>query len=259
MPSRQRRITSEWARLAAYRLLFHLGSRRRGIRVVLTYHSIGADAALSLPTAAFRSQVAFLRQNFRIVPLRDLSDALASLPADTNIACMTFDDGYADGYETVLPILAEAGIKATFFIATGFLGGMFPTSSGSLPMMTAGQVAELAASGHEIGAHTVNHPKLASVPLPHARAEVEGSKHRLEDLTGADVSSFAYPKGDFDEGVKAMVGSLGFQRAATTRLGLVGPGVDWLAVPRPPLAWALTRDVVPTTVYRFARRRVGSA
>jgi peptidoglycan/xylan/chitin deacetylase (PgdA/CDA1 family) len=44
-----------------------------------------------------------------------------SLPA--RAACITFDDGYADNHVVALPILQRHGLCATFFIATGFLGG----------------------------------------------------------------------------------------------------------------------------------------
>jgi len=43
------------------------------------------------------------------------------LPA--RAAAITFDDGYADNHEVALPILLRHGLKATFFIATGFLDG----------------------------------------------------------------------------------------------------------------------------------------
>jgi len=41
------------------------------------------------------------------------------LPADS--ALVSFDDGYLDNYEHALPILRRHGIKALFFITTGYL------------------------------------------------------------------------------------------------------------------------------------------
>ncbi|NOZ55683.1 MAG: polysaccharide deacetylase family protein, partial [Calditrichaeota bacterium] len=38
----------------------------------------------------------------------------------------TFDDGYADNWYHAAPILNEAGIKAAFFITTGFVAGTHP-------------------------------------------------------------------------------------------------------------------------------------
>jgi peptidoglycan/xylan/chitin deacetylase (PgdA/CDA1 family) len=38
-------------------------------------------------------------------------------------AVITFDDGYRDNYTVALPILQRRGMKAAFFVATGFLNG----------------------------------------------------------------------------------------------------------------------------------------
>jgi peptidoglycan/xylan/chitin deacetylase (PgdA/CDA1 family) len=219
------------ARRGAYRLLHRLTGPGRSIRVISLYHSVGVDAPHSLPTAAFHRHLDFLRRQFTVVKLSELAETMATQP-DARVACITFDDGYADNYEVALPLLESLGLKATFFVTTGYLGGEFPTSFGRFPAMTAAQVKEMARLGHEVGAHTVSHPKLSEVPLATAREEMERSKHWLEDLIGAEVGSFAYPKGAYDDGVKTLAATLGFRGAVTTRSRLVGPHPDWFALPR---------------------------
>ena len=76
----------------------------------------------------------------------------------------------------------------------------------------------------EIGAHTVNHPSLSSLPLKSQRHEILESKARLEDLVGSPVTSFAYPYGkrsDYSARTVALVQESGFTCACSNFPGLV--------------------------------------
>lgn len=226
-----------------YRLMYSVTGAGRGVRVILLYHSIGDSTPQSVPPSLFQRQMEILVKQFQIVCLRDLPSVIISAPADRNIACLTFDDGYRDNYELAFPVLERLGIKATFFITTGFLAKSFPTFAGEVPMMNGGHVRELASAGHEVGAHTVSHKKLTQLAPEDARKELEDSKRFLEDLLSHRVVSFAYPKGDHNEAVKNLVRSVGLKLAVTIQEGLVGSSPDWLALPR---AWINSRlGVVP--------------
>ena len=212
-----------------YRLLHAIVGSGQKVHVILLYHSVGGDAPNSIPISTFERQMAFLAERFRVVPLRRFAETTTAEPF---VACVTFDEGYRDNREVALPILEWLGVEATFFVATGFLGNVFQTFAKPVPMMTPAQVRELAGLGHEIGAHTVTHPRLTKVPLPKARAEMADSKKSLEDLLGTEVVSFAYPKGDYNAAIKDTVRAIGFRFAVTIREGLVGDAPDWLTLPR---------------------------
>ena len=51
----------------------------------------------------------------------------------------------------------------------------------------------------EIGAHTVNHPRLSALADPSQQREIEDSRTALEDLVSRPVTSFAYPHGGPDD------------------------------------------------------------
>lgn len=110
---------------------------------------------------------------------------------------------------------------------------------GELPsdlMMTAGQVRELHESGMDIGAHTVSHPILAKLDPERARVEIRDSKRRLEEITGAPVTLFAYPNGkpglDYRGEHAGMVRELGFEAAVSTAWGVSHAASDLFQLPR---------------------------
>jgi len=103
-------------------------------------------------------------------------------------------------------------------------------------MMTSEQVRALHAEGMEVGAHTVNHPILAEIPLTRARHEMEASRARLELITGAPVRLFAYPNGsprrDYHVEHVALARELGFDAAVSTAWGAARAGEDLHQIPR---------------------------
>ena len=68
-----------------------------------------------------------LRRWANVVPLRPALDNLASgRPLPPRAAALTFDDGYLDNATLAGPVLAAAGLPATFFLVPGFLDGAEP-------------------------------------------------------------------------------------------------------------------------------------
>lgn len=112
-------------------------------------------------------------------------------------------------------------------------------TTASLPddlMMSSQQVRALHAAGMEIGAHTVNHPILASLGDAAALREIAEGKECLEALIGARVKSFAYPNGkplrDYHAGHVDIVRKLQFDAAVSTSWGTAQAGNDLFQLPR---------------------------
>ena len=103
-------------------------------------------------------------------------------------------------------------------------------------MMTTAQVQQLRNVGMDIGAHTVNHPILARIPLETARAEISQGKRELEEMLGENVPLFAYPNGkpdaDYQAEHVALVKELGFQGAVSTAWGACRGTPDVFQLPR---------------------------
>jgi peptidoglycan/xylan/chitin deacetylase (PgdA/CDA1 family) len=101
--------------------------RRSESLLVLIFHRVLAapDSILrgDPDAATFAAQMDLLRELFTVVPLGEALDRLAQGSLPPRAVSITFDDGYANNCEIAAPILAERGMSATFFIATGYLEG----------------------------------------------------------------------------------------------------------------------------------------
>jgi peptidoglycan/xylan/chitin deacetylase (PgdA/CDA1 family) len=92
-------------------------------------------------------------------------------------------------------------------------------------------VRALHALGHSIGAHTRSHPILARLSTDEQRAELAGSRQRIEEELGAPVTLMAYPWGGphtFDAQTKQLAAACGYQAAFSldgrrNRLGAIDP------------------------------------
>jgi len=107
------------------RRLLHGIGRWRGL-VVLNYHRIGQAAGApydhglwSASQEDFSEQMRFLQRHMDLVDPVDLAQ-LRDRPRG-RYAMVTFDDGYRDNYEAALPVLRHERVRATFFVATGFI------------------------------------------------------------------------------------------------------------------------------------------
>jgi peptidoglycan/xylan/chitin deacetylase (PgdA/CDA1 family) len=109
------------------------------------------------------------------------------------------------------------------------------TLPGDLMMRTA-QIKRLHDEGMEIGGHTTNHPILAVLDARQARDEIVGNKLRLEEITGAPVTLFAYPNGkpgrDYGPRDVELVRDAGYAAAVSTRDGAAHGGSDMFQLPR---------------------------
>lgn len=94
---------------------------------VLIFHRILPEPDPLLPfeitAKQFTAEINALARHFTILPLHEGLERLRNDTLPPYAICLTFDDGYRDNYLTALPILNALGIKATFFIASGYLEG----------------------------------------------------------------------------------------------------------------------------------------
>lgn len=71
----------------------------------------------------FDRMLGWIADLFNVMPLDWAVSALRHGNLPERAAAITFDDGYEDNYSVALPILLRHNLPATFFIATGYMGG----------------------------------------------------------------------------------------------------------------------------------------
>lgn len=84
----------------------------------------------------------------------------------------------------------------------------------------------------EIGSHTLTHPILTNISDERLRAELRGSRSRLEARLERQVKLFCYPNGDYDARVKRAAADAGYRSAVTVEAGLNRDECDPLTLRR---------------------------
>jgi peptidoglycan/xylan/chitin deacetylase (PgdA/CDA1 family) len=108
-------------------------------------------------------------------------------PADRHVVALTFDDG-PDAVFTprVLDILAQFGVRATFFVI-GKQAEQHPEI-----------IRAIVAGGHEVGNHTYGHRPLWLLPPRQTREEIDGGARVLTAILGEPPRYFRPPWGQLN-------------------------------------------------------------
>ena len=210
---------------------------------ILLYHSVADEATEEyMPWAVsptrFAEHMAFLSEEHyspltvgQFVALKSNNHKLPPKPV-----IISFDDGFADFYDFAHPILQQHGFPATLYIVTNCVGKssrwLAPEGEGLRPMMTWAQIQELPACDIEIGAHSLNHPQLDTLPLDQARTEIFESKAALEDHLGQPITTFAYPHGYYSQAVRQLVQDAGYISACAVKHAMSSTDDDTFALAR---------------------------
>lgn len=207
---------------------------------VLMYHRVEASLHASerryaVTTAQFAAQLDWLTdRDWRPCSMTAFMAWYldgASLPARSVL--ITFDDGFAGLHSQVMPQMARRGWPATVFLVSALTGGHEgwlareqQASGAAHALLSAAQIAEMAAAGFEFHSHSRHHARLTELDEARLVDEVAGSRAELEQLIGAPVRAIAYPYGGVDARVRQAVAQAGY------RLGFgVEPGFNRAAGP----------------------------
>jgi len=112
---------------------------------------------------------------------------------------ISFDAAWgADDTDTLLAILEEKGVKATFFLC-GYWVEKYPE-----------EVKTIHAAGHDIGNHGDTHAHGAQLNLAQNQKEIKGVHDKVNTLLGIDINLYRPPYGEYNNVVVEAAESLGY-------------------------------------------------
>ena len=209
--------------------------------IILQYHHFSTETppATSIAPARFEAQLAWLAaHDYRVLPLREVAAALVAggeLPE--RCAAITMDDAYASTYREAFPRLAARGWPFTVFVSTDAV------DAGRAPYLGWAELREMAAAGAGIENHGASHDHLIrrrpgedeAAWAARVRGDITRAGRRIAAEIGTTASLFAYPYGEFDPALKALVHGLGLVGLGQ-QSGPAGAGSDPGALPRFPMS-----------------------
>lgn len=196
---------------ALYLLVFYCGLyglvrnlRKTSRAATLLYHRVNdfSKDVLTVDTETFAAHLLAIRKYYSTISSSELVRSIQQKRRIPPTAVVIhFDDCYRGVFTEGQPILQGAGVPATAFIASGFVGTerQFAHDRQKYPFRydnaTVYDLRAWTAAGFEIGAHTINHVDLGECDLENARLEISGSKSQLEEMLGTPVTLFSFPFG----------------------------------------------------------------
>jgi peptidoglycan/xylan/chitin deacetylase (PgdA/CDA1 family) len=249
--------TTGWAALLSQPFSESLAGRRA---CIFYYHRVAElgfrDPQIddwNVTPKHFESQIATLAEFAEIVPLINLRQRLSGRPPEAKpLVSLTFDDGYANFYSRVLPILQRYQVPVTAFVVTGSIGSHQPMpfdhwatrNSNRVPAeawrpLNWSELEGCVASGLvTIGAHSQRHLRGSQSTREQLHEEAGGSRETLRSRLGeAHSVQYAYPYGNTKLGDVSpeyihAVKAAGYELAVTTDLGLAEAHNDPFCLPR---------------------------
>ena len=177
---------------------------------VLVYHDV--DSRLE---KQFYGHLKEVQKNWRFIGPDEFIDSYSGddLISGRNVH-LTFDDGFVSNHRIGTQVLPQLGIRATYFVIPAFVessmkgmsqrfiaerlfpGELVPDDLVKNLSMSWNQIRELKSFGHEIGSHTMTHPRLSELLDSEIVKEFVDSKTKIADETGRAPRQLAITFGD---------------------------------------------------------------
>lgn len=170
-------------------------SKKESIRILM-YHlvlpqSIAYKNDLIVTVENLEEQLIYIKNNFKTVFFKDLE---ASKSIENKII-LTFDDGYYNNLQYLIPLLEKHQLKATIFIPTEFIQNNL--NGEERVYMNFDEIKSLNPDLVEIALHSHSHKNFSQMTLSEVEADLLKNIEILEQNTINFTKVLAYPYGKF--------------------------------------------------------------
>lgn len=170
-------------------------SKKESIRILM-YHqvlpqSIAYKNDLIVTVENLDEQLIYIKNNFKTVFFKDLE----SSKAVENKIILTFDDGYYNNLQYLIPLLEKHQLKATIFIPTEFIQSNL--NGEERVYMNFDEIKSLNSNLVEIALHSHSHKNFSQMTLSEAEADLLKNIEILEQNKINFTKVLAYPYGKF--------------------------------------------------------------
>lgn len=170
-------------------------SKKESIRILM-YHlvlpqSIAYKNDLIVTVENLEEQLIYIKNNFKTVFFKDLE----SSKSVENKIILTFDDGYYNNLQYLIPLLEKYQLKATIFIPTEFIQNNL--NGEERVYMNFDEIKSLNPNLVEIALHSHSHKNFSQMTLSEAEADLLKNIEILEQNEINFTKVLAYPYGKF--------------------------------------------------------------
>jgi peptidoglycan/xylan/chitin deacetylase (PgdA/CDA1 family) len=221
---------------------------------ILQYHHVNTNtpAVTSISPDLFEQHLELIhQQGFLVIPLDVMIHNIKQgIPFERKVIAITFDDNYRSIYDNAFPLLKKRRLPFTIFVNPKSIS----SNNGSKLTLSWDHLSEMKRHGATIANHTQSHDhllqKLANETQLQWKSRIKqdilSAQKQLEQELGDAPKWLAYPYGEFDTHLKALlteVGYLGFSQQS----GPISETTNWQAIPRFPASGVYSNLTTLTT------------
>lgn len=170
-------------------------SKRKAVRILMYHQVLPKDSApkndLIVTTENLEEQFIYIKNNFTTLFFKEVDEKSDF----SNKIILTFDDGYYNNLEYLVPLLEKYQLKATIFIPTEYIQN--GVNSSEKQFMNFDEIKNLNPELVEIALHSHAHKNYSEMSVEEAKKDLKKNIEILKENGIKFSHVLAYPYGKF--------------------------------------------------------------